>query len=63
MEPREIAAELEVAKSSVSLWVRDVEFLPSARRAPTRRGPNVLQRRKAAEIERLLAEGRARIGS
>ena len=53
----EIAARLGVSKSSVSLWVRDVEF---ARRPPVARGrrraPNALQRRKQAE------EGRARIG-
>ena len=59
----EIAAELGVSKSSVSLWVRDVEFEPRPRRATARRrGPNALQRRKAEEIERLLAEGRERIG-
>jgi hypothetical protein len=47
----------------VSLWVRDVEF--ASLRAPPRgrrRGPNALQRRRQAEIERLLEEGRARIG-
>jgi hypothetical protein len=47
----------------VSLWVRDVEFAP---RPPVTRGrrraPNALQRRKQAEIDRLLEEGRARIG-
>ena len=58
----EIAAELGVSKSSVSLWVRDVEFDPRPRRAARRRGPNALQRAKAEEIERLLAEGRERIG-
>ena len=58
----EIAAELGVSKSSVSLWVRDVEFDPRPRRAARRRGPNALQRAKAAEIDRLLAEGRERIG-
>src|SRR4051794_29959864 len=58
----EIATELGVAKSSVSLWVRDVEFEPRPRaRVARRREPNVLQRRKAAEIESLLAEGRDRI--
>lgn len=59
----DIADKLEVAKSSVSLWVRDVEFEPSPRRTgPRRRGPNLLQRRKSAEIAGLLAEGRERIG-
>jgi hypothetical protein len=58
----DIAAELGVAKSSVSLWVRDVEFVPQPRRMARRRGPNILQRRKAEEIERLRAEGAERIG-
>ena len=58
----EIAAELGVSKSSVSLWVRDVEFDPRPRRTARRRGPNALQRAKAEEIERLQAEGRERIG-
>lgn len=59
----EIAAELGVSKSSVSLWVRDVEFDPRPRRTARRREPNVLQRKKAKEIERLLVEGRERIGT
>jgi AcrR family transcriptional regulator len=62
----EIARELGVSKSSVSLWTRDVEFVPrrdgSGRHAPVRRAPNVLQRRKGEEIERLNAEGIARLG-
>ena len=60
----EIAARLGVSKSSVSLWVRDVEFdgpVPRAVRG-RRRDPNALQRRKQGEIERLLEEGRVRIG-
>ena len=59
----EIAATLGVSKSSVSLWVRDVEFtsLPRPPRG-RRRAPNALQRRRQAEIDRLLAEGRTRIG-
>ena len=59
----DIATELGVAKSSVSLWVRDVDFQPRPRRTARRRAPNVLQRRKAAEIERLQAEGILRLGS
>jgi transcriptional regulator with XRE-family HTH domain len=59
----EIAVRLGVSKSSVSLWVRDVAFEP---RPPATRGrrraPNALQRRKQAEIDRLLEEGRSRIG-
>jgi hypothetical protein len=60
----EIAAALGVSKSSVSLWVRDVEFTgPVVRSARgRRRDPNALQRRKQGEIERLLEEGRARVG-
>ncbi|HEX8134902.1 MAG TPA: hypothetical protein VF880_15915 [Actinomycetes bacterium] len=59
----EIAIRLGVSKSSVSLWARDVAFEP--RPAVTRgrrRAPNALQRRKRAEIDRLLAEGRDRVG-
>jgi hypothetical protein len=59
----EIAARLGVSRSSVSLWARDVAFEP--RPAVTRgrrRAPNALQRRKQAEIDRLLAEGRDRVG-
>jgi hypothetical protein len=59
----DIAARLEVSKSSVSLWVRDVDFVPRPRiDRGRRRTPNALQRRKQAEIDRLLAEGRARVG-
>ena len=58
---QDIGTELGVAKSSVSLWVRDVEFEPQPRRTSRRRSPNVIQRRKQAEIDELLAEGRARI--
>jgi uncharacterized protein YjcR len=59
----EIATRLGVARSSVSLWVRDVEFDPLPRPPRgRRRDPNALQRRKRAEIDRLVEEGRARIG-
>ncbi len=59
----EIAAEVGVSKGSVSLWTRAVAFAPRrGRAAPRRRGPNKLQRAKADEIERLLAQGRERIG-
>lgn len=60
---QDIAAELGVAKSSVSLWVRDVEFEPRPRRTGRRRAPNKLQVAKADEIERLRREGREQIGS
>lgn len=61
----DIAEQLGVSKSSVSLWVRDVEFTPRRRATPRparRREPNKLQRRKQEEIDRLLAEGHERIG-
>lgn len=58
----DIATELGVAKSTVSLWVRDIDFTPQPRRAARRRGPNILQRRKADEIERLRVEGLLRLG-
>jgi hypothetical protein len=59
----EIAARLGVSKSSVSLWARDVAFEPRpAATRGRRRAPNALQRRKRAEIDRLLAEGRDRVG-
>lgn len=62
---REIADELGVAKSSVSVWVRDVSFTPR-RRASGRRsrnpGANKLRWRKLAEIARLEREGVERVG-
>src|SRR5947209_7273455 len=58
----DIAAELGVARSSVSLWVRDLPYVAGPRRLRRPRPPNRLQRAKQAEIERLLAEGRERIG-
>jgi transcriptional regulator with XRE-family HTH domain len=65
---QEIADELGVAKSSVSLWVRDVEFDPASRRsARTGRRPrgadHPLRRRKLQQIEDLRVEGIRRIGS
>jgi hypothetical protein len=59
----EIAARLGVARSSVSVWVRDVPFKPRAGPARgRRREANVLQRRRQAEVDRLVEEGRERIG-
>ena len=58
----EIAHELGVSKSSVSLWVRNVEFVPGPRWRGRRLRPNALQLRKQAEIDELLEEGRRRIG-
>jgi len=68
MTLNEIATALGVSKSSVSLWVRDVEFEPRPRAygprrtGARRRGPNMLQQRKQEEIERLRQEGVERIG-
>jgi hypothetical protein len=59
----EIAAALGVAKSSVSLWVRDVPFTPSKRRWGPQRRPNPASARKQAEIAECDALGRERIGA
>ena len=58
---QEIADELGVAKSSVSRWVRDVDFEPRPRRRARKRGPNRLERAKLAEIERYRVEGVTRV--
>lgn len=61
----EIAAELEVAKSSVSLWVRDVPFevrKRAGRRAKVPRRPNALHLAKLRQIEEMDTLGIARIG-
>ena len=61
----EIAEQLGVAKSSVSLWVRDVPFVarrPNHRRWEPGRPPTGPMRRKQEEIDRFTREGRDRIG-
>jgi transcriptional regulator with XRE-family HTH domain len=59
----DIATQLGVSKSSVSVWVRDVDFEPRARRTGARRrAPNKLQLAKEAEIAGALEVGRQRIG-
>lgn len=61
----DIAEELGVAKSSVSLWTRDVEIpetVPRRKRPRRKHGPNKLQRRKQAEIEELARVGKQEIG-
>lgn len=58
----QIAEELGVSKSSVSIWVRDVPFTPSKRRYGPRKRTHPFQLRKLEEIERLDAEGRQRLG-
>jgi predicted transcriptional regulator len=59
----EIAAELGVSKSSVSVWVRDVDFVPRPRNRGHPAGPQHPMRvRKEAEIERCREEAEAIIG-
>lgn len=65
---QEIADELGVARSSVSLWVRDVAFDPDARRSKTtgrrpRGTDHPLRRRKLAEIAACDAWGREQVGA
>jgi transcriptional regulator with XRE-family HTH domain len=59
----EIAAELGVSKSSVSSWVRDVDFEPRPRSRGHSSRPSRLQLRKLAEIDRLDAEGLREVGN
>lgn len=63
MTLQDIATELGVSKSSVSLWVRDVPFTPSKRRTGPRSRPHPAHERKLAEITALDAEGIERIGT
>jgi hypothetical protein len=58
----EIAAQLGVAKSSVSLWVRDVPFTPSPRRHGPHRRPHPAHGAKLRQIEELNRQGIERIG-
>jgi hypothetical protein len=58
-----IATELGVRRSSVSLWVRDVEFTPSLRRYGAQRRPHPAHAAKLREIEACNAEGVERIGT
>jgi len=54
---QEIADELGVAKGSVSVWVRDVDFVPKPRnRGHSSHQPHPLHVKKLAEIERCKAE-------
>jgi transcriptional regulator with XRE-family HTH domain len=63
MTLQDIANELGVSKSSVSLWVRGVPFTPSKRRTGPQRRPNALHEAKLAQIAALNAEGVERIGT
>jgi hypothetical protein len=62
MTLQDIATELGVAKSSASLWVRDVEFVPSPRRYGAQRRRHPFHEAKLAQIEQCDA-GIARIGT
>jgi hypothetical protein len=57
----DIASALNVSKSSVSLWVRDIP-IEIRRHVIVDRRPNALQRMKLAEIEECNAFGIERIG-
>jgi transcriptional regulator with XRE-family HTH domain len=59
---QDIATELGVSKSSVSLWVRDVEFVPNPGRRGHHQRPSSLLVRKLAEIESMDRAGTAEIG-
>jgi hypothetical protein len=58
----EIAGALGVSMSSVSLWVRDVEFTPSPRRTGAQRRPHPAHEAKLRQIAEMDAEGVARLG-
>ncbi len=58
-----IATELGVSKSSVSLWVRDVEFLPNPRWRTRPSRPSSLQLRKLSEIDACDAAGVEIVGT
>ena len=62
MTLQDIATELGVAKSSVSLWVRDVPFTPSKRRTGPRLRSHPAHDAKLAQIASLNAEGVERVG-
>jgi hypothetical protein len=43
---QQIADKVGAPRGQVSVWVRDVDFVPRPRSRARRREPNVLQRRK-----------------
>jgi hypothetical protein len=61
----EIATELGVSRSSVSVWCRDVDFEPRPRNRGNAAGrkPHPQHLAKLAEIERLRDEALARVGT
>ena len=61
---QEIADELGVAKGSVSVWVRDVEFTPKPRnRGAANQRPHPLHLAKLAELDRCREEAEAWVQS
>jgi hypothetical protein len=58
----EIATTLDVAKSSASIWVRDVPFTPSPRRTGAHRRRHPFHDAKVRRIEELNVIGRHLIG-
>jgi hypothetical protein len=58
-----IAAQLGVSKSSVSVWVRDVPFIPSKRRYGPKRTTHPAHTAKLRQIEELNTLGIERIGT
>jgi len=60
---QDIADELGVSKASVSVWVRDVSFVPAPRRRAARvRGPSASTVAKQAQIDAMVEAGQERIG-
>jgi hypothetical protein len=60
----DIARELGVSKASVSVWVRDVPFVPRPRnRGHSSHKPHPLTVKKEAEIERCRADAESFVGS
>jgi hypothetical protein len=60
---QEIADALDVSKSSVSIWVRDVPFTPSKRRYGAQRRSHPFHERKLREIADCNEEGRRLVGT
>jgi transcriptional regulator with XRE-family HTH domain len=60
---QEIATELGVSRSSVSVWARDVTFDPKPRHRPIFRNPSSLHLEKLAEIEVMNEWGREQLGT
>ncbi|MGZ4796450.1 MAG: helix-turn-helix domain-containing protein [Acidimicrobiia bacterium] len=59
----EIAQEVGASRSSVSVWVRDVEFEPKPRQRPVFATANPLHLRRLAEIEAMNRWGTEQVGT